>query len=60
MIKKRFITLILDLLRNSVRTIFLATSIMIALFISWFVFNFLTYLMQWLNSTLFSKPWDSF
>lgn len=59
MIRKKFINLIIDMMRNSVRTVFLITTIALSLFVLWFVIKFLSHFMELLNSTIFSGSWGS-
>lgn len=59
MINKKLIDAIIDFMRNSVRSIFLITSVSLAFFVLWFVVKFLSHFMGWLNSTIFSGPWGN-
>ena len=60
MIRKKITELVIDLMQNAVKGILLITSISIASFICWLVYNILTHLAQWLNNTIFSSPWGNF
>ncbi|TKJ38329.1 MAG: hypothetical protein CEE38_06110 [Planctomycetes bacterium B3_Pla] len=57
MIKRGIVKMFIDLLRWSVRTIFLVTTIFISLFICWFCYWFLAFLKQWCENSIFSEPW---
>ncbi len=57
MIKRGIVKTIIDLLRYSVRSIFLVTMIFLALFICWFCFHFLLQLMDFCMFHYFSEKW---
>lgn len=55
--RQRTTELLADYLRFVGRGAFLANGILLALASLWFVTKFLWHLMQFLDRTLFSKPW---
>ncbi|KKR96377.1 MAG: hypothetical protein UU48_C0032G0001 [Candidatus Uhrbacteria bacterium GW2011_GWF2_41_16] len=57
MIKKSLAKFIIDLLRWSIRGIFLVTLIFVASFVCWFAFQFLVHMADFCRHTIFQDNW---
>ena len=57
MVKRGIVKIVIDLLRWSVRGIFLITTIFVSLFVCWFVCHVLIQLIDLCSNTIFSEPW---
>lgn len=60
MLKNNLVQILIGLMRNAVRGIFLITLILIALFVCWFVFLFFEFFKEFLLNTIFSQRWGGF